>query len=345
MELTKEATTNNEIVPANDKHLTNKKYVDDRDALKVSKAGDIMTGILLLRVGSSHAILLGCRDLNGNKTFIIHLFNQLNKIQCWINNPITLLSTHGFLFKLGDNIIRFGKSSSDVRTHVYQDIVMNEKHIVDFHDSVNAQDAATKNYVDSTLNSVNPQDFATKNYIDAALNSDNPQDFATKNYDETALGSVNSNPLKKCHVGYIPNLERDVSETGFVVSVSSISDVEFRVYRAFNNLESAWVANHSLGHTAWLTIKCSEPVIIWRIALKAIHTLSSWCLSASNDRSLYINLLRSNEILVFTWDAVPKFLVLPPSSTTAYQYYKIDITSITGSTVGIAYMQLYVYDT
>src|SRR6218665_3462067 len=285
-----------------------------------------MTGNLLFRVGSSHGVLLVCRDLNGNKTFIIHLGNLLNKIQCWINNPIALISTHGFFFKLGNNIIRFGKSSSDIRIHVYQDIAMNEKYIVDLHDPVNVQDAATKNYVDTALISANPQDFATKNYVDAALNS------------------VNSNPLKKCHVGYIPNLEREVSETGFVVSASWISDVEFRAYRAFNNLESAWVANHSLGQTAWLTIKCPEPAIIWRIALKAIHTLNSWCLSTSNDGSLYIDLLRSNEILVFTWDAVPKFLVLPSSSTTAYQYFKIDFTIITESTVGIAYMQLYVYD-
>src|SRR6218665_561687 len=196
VELTKEATTNNAAVPENDKHLTNKKYVDDRDALKVSKAGDIMTGNLLLREGSGHMIALGCRDLNGNKTFIIHLGNQLNKIQCWINNPITLKSTHGFLFKLGDKIIRFGKSFSDIRIHAYQDIVMNEKHIVDLHDSVNVQDAATRSYVDTALTSANPQDFATKNYVDAALNSDNPQDFATKNYVENALSSVNANPLK-----------------------------------------------------------------------------------------------------------------------------------------------------
>src|SRR6218665_428206 len=140
-------------------------------------------------------------------------------------------------------------------------------------------------------------------------------------------------------------LERDVSETGFVVSVSSITAEGFRAYGAFNTLNSAWVANHSLGQTAWLTIKCPEPVIIWIIALKAIHTLNSWCLSASNDGSLYIDLLISNEILVLTRDAVPKLLVLPSSSTTAYQYYKIDITSITGMPVGIAYMQLYVYDT
>src|SRR6218665_4033635 len=249
VELTKDATTNNKTVPANDKHLTNEKYVDDRDTLKVSKAGDIMTGNLLLRVGSSHGVLLGCRDLNGNKTFIIHLGNPLNKIQCWTSNPIALISTHGFLFKLGDNIIKFGKPSSDIRIHVYQDIVMNEKHIVDLHDPVNAQDAATKTYVDT------------------ALNSDNPQDFATKNYVEIALGSVNANPLKKCHVGYIPNLERDVSQTGFVVSANSITAEGFRAYGAFNTHNNPWVANLSLGLNAWLTIKCPEPVIIWRITL------------------------------------------------------------------------------
>src|SRR6218665_1257298 len=128
-----------------------------------------MTGNLLLRVGSGHTIFLEYIDLFGNETFIIHLGNQLNKIQCWSNNPIALISTHGFLFKLGDNIIRFGKSSNDLRTHAYQDIVMNEKHIVDLHDPVNAQDVATKNYVDTALTSVNPQDFENKNYIDAAL--------------------------------------------------------------------------------------------------------------------------------------------------------------------------------
>ena len=126
VELTKDATTNNAAIPANDKHLTNKKYVDDRDALKVSKAGDIMTGNLMLRVGYGNYIGLGCMDLNGNKTFIIHRGNVFNKIQCWINNPIALISTQGFLFKPGDNIIRFGKFSNDLRTHAYQDIVLNE---------------------------------------------------------------------------------------------------------------------------------------------------------------------------------------------------------------------------
>src|SRR6218665_1956484 len=197
---------------------------------------------------------------------------------------------------------------------------MKEKHIVELHDPVNVQYAETKNYVDTALTSVNPQDFATKNYGDAALNSDNPQYFATKNYVETALSSVNANPLKKCHIGYIPNRERDVSETGFFVSASSISSNANRAYGAFNTLKSAWIANSSLGLTAWLTIKSPESVIIWRIALTSIQTLNSWCLYVSNNGSLYIDLLRSNEMLVFNWDSVPKLLVLSSSSTTAYQY-------------------------
>ena len=48
VEITKHATTNNATVPANDNHLTNMKYVDDRNALKVSKAGDIITDNLML---------------------------------------------------------------------------------------------------------------------------------------------------------------------------------------------------------------------------------------------------------------------------------------------------------
>src|SRR6218665_613129 len=69
--------------------------------------------------------------------------------------------------------------------------------------------------------------------------------------------------LKKCHVGYIPNLERDVSETGFVVSASSINSERNRAYGAFNTLANAWIANSSLDLSAWLTIKCPEPIIIW----------------------------------------------------------------------------------
>ena len=92
-------------------------------------------------------------------------------------------------------------------------------------------------------------------------------------------------------------------------------------------------------------MKCPEPVIIWRIALAAISTLNSWCLSASNDGSASINLLTSNERLedIALNKVVPEFFVLSESYTTAYQCYKFKATE--GGVVEIKFMQLYVYDT
>ena len=137
--------------PSEDNHLTNKKYVDEQDATKVSKTGDTMTGNLLLNVGADRLRTMGCKDLRGNKQFQLLLGSTTNKIQCQSNSPITLQTTDGFLCKHGENdIIRFGKSSTDRRTELYQNITMNEKYIVDLHDPAEAQDAATKNYVDKS---------------------------------------------------------------------------------------------------------------------------------------------------------------------------------------------------
>ena len=58
---------NHDNSPSGDNHLTNKKYVD---ATKVSKTGDIMTGNLLLSVGSDRLRTIGCRNLSENKLLL-----------------------------------------------------------------------------------------------------------------------------------------------------------------------------------------------------------------------------------------------------------------------------------
>jgi len=143
----------NAFVPSEDNHITTKKYVDDQDSTKVSKTGDTMTGnLLLLSPSPERTRTMGCKDLRGNKQFVLLLGSTLNKIQCQPNVPITLQTTDGFLCKQGDNdLIRFGKSATDRRTELYENIVMSQKYIVDLHDPSEAQDAATKNYVDKSF--------------------------------------------------------------------------------------------------------------------------------------------------------------------------------------------------
>src|SRR5678815_5113589 len=107
----------NSAAPTADNHLANKKYVDDT---KVSRAGDIVTGNLLLSINSDGFRTLGCKDVGGNKQFQLLLGSTTNKMQCQANNPITLQTTDGFLCKHGENdIIRLGKSSTDSRIELY----------------------------------------------------------------------------------------------------------------------------------------------------------------------------------------------------------------------------------
>src|SRR5688572_16615722 len=144
----------NSAAPTADDHLANKKYVDERDSTKVSKTGDTVTGNLFLSASTDRndrTRTMGCKDLSRNKQFVLLLSNTMNKILCQPNVPITLETTDGFLCKHGEHdIIRFGKSSTDRRIELYQNIVMNEKYISDLHDPDEAQDAATKNYVDKS---------------------------------------------------------------------------------------------------------------------------------------------------------------------------------------------------
>ena len=86
-------------------------------------------GNLLLNASTDSADrrrTMGCRDLSGNKQFVLLLGSTSNKMHCQSGVPITLHTTDGFLWMHGEeNMIRFGKSSTDRRTEMCQNIVMN----------------------------------------------------------------------------------------------------------------------------------------------------------------------------------------------------------------------------
>jgi hypothetical protein len=54
------------IAPTQDAHLTSKKYVDDEAALKVDKAGDTMTGTLIINPASGNALEAGDIEISEN---------------------------------------------------------------------------------------------------------------------------------------------------------------------------------------------------------------------------------------------------------------------------------------
>ena len=74
-----EATTNNGAMPEGPLYLTNKRYVDEKDALCVLKSGDTMAGNLLLSTGTDLVRLLGCTDLTPGKRFSLALGNLHKK--------------------------------------------------------------------------------------------------------------------------------------------------------------------------------------------------------------------------------------------------------------------------
>jgi hypothetical protein len=291
--------------PAEDNDLTTKKYADEQDATKVSKTGDIMTGNLILNVDVDRIRTMGCRDLRGNRQFTLLLGSTTNKMLCQLNVPITLQTTDGLRVRIHDEVAI--------------DIVKTS------HDPF----ARINVFKDIYMNGAR---------ITGLAEPTSGGNAVTKNYVDQSL-------RKKCLVGYIPNLEANNSMTGFIANASS-SGVGHEAYRAFNNLVSgdSWFSSDE-DPTLWLGIKCPEPVLIWRVALKVRMAMDGWNLSASNDGTPF-------EVLFSSTSALQKEFVyfFDISTTTAYQYYRLtaidnDYPNTDWSNNGIQLMQLYVYNT
>jgi hypothetical protein len=164
-----------------------------------------------------------------------------------------------------------------------------------------------------------------------------PTDAVTKQYVDTKF--------VKNNVGYVPNLESNISLTGFIASCSDQMGPGFQAYEAFNNLKSdnSWATMNTAG---WLQIQCPDQVRIWRVALKARSfvgkNLTSWSLTASNDGLTFETLLTPTSTLL---GAATKPSFFEIDTLTAYQYYRFNISMSEGAPgTGVQYMQLYTVD-
>jgi len=136
-------------------HDANSRYVDQKFTTlstnltsKVNKAGDVISGDLKLLVDNDSLRIFGVSDLSSGKSMSLLLGDEDNQIRHNFGHPLKIAALHGTKFTCPEgDICRLG-AENDVRMHVYQDIVMNNKFIANLRDPFSAQDASTKKYTD-----------------------------------------------------------------------------------------------------------------------------------------------------------------------------------------------------
>jgi hypothetical protein len=129
-------------------------YVDAQDAKRVLKVGDTMTGDLLF-TGATANRNFGCTDLVTGRAFTLYMGlsnNPITLANIGAAPPVEVYTTNGTRFYVnGTRVCRIGDGNATPAAQLILDtnIAMNSKQIKYLSDPVDAQDAATKNYVNS----------------------------------------------------------------------------------------------------------------------------------------------------------------------------------------------------
>src|ERR1043165_9987296 len=148
----------NAFVPSEDNHITTKKYVDDQDAMKVSKTGDTVSGDLFISASSDQAVdrNLGCNNILERQRFTLLLGNTGNKISFHNTikkTPVVSQTANGLRVRINDevaiDIVKDGRDTVS-RINVFKPIYMNGAGITGLAEPTGDGSAATKKYVDAT---------------------------------------------------------------------------------------------------------------------------------------------------------------------------------------------------
>jgi hypothetical protein len=129
-----------------------KGYADNKH---VAKAGDTMTGDLIICNNGARTRILGCNDLIGVNQFRLLLGSPVDAIIHQPTFPVFIHGSNGIqILSNGVENALFGQSSTDARIGFFEDLIMNSNKINNLANPTSAQDAATKNYVDGYIDSV-----------------------------------------------------------------------------------------------------------------------------------------------------------------------------------------------
>jgi len=299
-------TLTNVSNPVHDYDAANKIYVDENAG--ISKTGDTMSGNLILSADGDNDRILGCTNLNLERSFTIPLGSNTNRLYFkFLREPVVVYTDNGFLVKVdNENICQLGTVDDPPEIIMYKDVRMNSNHLTNLPIPTLPQEAATKLYVDETPRKI------YQGYVPRLS-------------------------------GIIQN-----DKFGFVVTASSYLNNGFRPMFAFNGVYKPrgnggrWATN---GETRnfWIQIECPDSVRLWRISLRGAdgdnQRISKWILRGSNDGNIFTDLYETlNDTFIDT-----QIRYFEIETTEKFNIFRLFCLEAEGRNPGLSHMQLYIY--